>query len=111
NEEGASLVRRLEDVRALPESELRPYPRPPRRGLGRPTPEVEALAERLKELRNRKADELGLPRGTLLANAVVLAVARAAPADLQQLAAVEGMRRWKVDLLGEEFLAVIERAD
>ncbi|HET9947924.1 MAG TPA: HRDC domain-containing protein, partial [Longimicrobiales bacterium] len=110
-EEGPALVRRLEEVRALPESALRPYPKPVRRGAGRPTPEMEELAEKLKVVRNRKADRLGLPRGTLLANAVVLAVARAMPSSLEELARVEGMRRWKVELLGEDLLAVIRGTD
>jgi ribonuclease D len=109
-EEGAELVRRLRRVAALPESELRPYPRAARRGAGRPSPEADALAERLKEVRNRRADELGLPRGTLLPNSVLLAVARAAPQDLDALARVEGMRRWRVELLGKDFLEVIRRA-
>jgi ribonuclease D len=68
---------------------------------------MEAMAERLKAARNRKADQLGLPRGTLLSNAVVLEVARIAPPHLQALAEIEGMRRWKVDAVGAELLAVL----
>lgn len=108
-EEGAELVRRLGLVASLAEHELRPYPRPAKVKAGRPSPEVEALAEQLKEVRNRRADELGLARGTLLSNAVLLAVARAAPEDLDALARVEGMRRWKVEVLGKDFLEAIRR--
>jgi ribonuclease D len=108
-EEGAELVRRLASVATAADNELRPYPRGPRRGPSRATPEMEALAERLKNVRNRKADELRLPRGTLLSNAVLLEVARAAPKSLEELVAVEGMRRWKVEILGKEFLDVIRR--
>jgi len=110
HEEGADLVRRLQRVAKLPDAELRPYPKPQRRGPGRPTPEVEALAERLKRIRNRRADEVGLPKGALLANAVVLDVARAAPQNLDELVAIEGMRRWKADILGRDFLAAIRGA-
>ncbi|MGE0158978.1 MAG: ribonuclease D [Gemmatimonadales bacterium] len=109
-EEGPSLVQRLAGVAALAESELRPYPRGQRRGPGRATPEMEALAEKLKNVRNRKADELRLPRGTLLSNAVLLEVARAMPRTREALAAVEGMRGWKIDILGEAFLDVIRGA-
>ncbi|MEX2048014.1 MAG: HRDC domain-containing protein [Gemmatimonadota bacterium] len=109
-EEGHELVRRLQRVATLSDSELRPYPRPTRRGPGRPTPEMDALAERLKDVRNRRADEVGLPRGALLANAVLLDVARAAPKDIDALAQVGGMRRWKVELLGKDFLTVIRGA-
>lgn len=110
HEEGADLVRRLQSVAGLPDEELRPYPKPDRRGPGRPTPQIEELAERLKKIRNRRADEVGLSKGTLLANAVVLDVARAAPRSLEELAAIDGMRRWKVELLGKDFLAAIRGA-
>jgi ribonuclease D len=109
-EEGQALVRRLADVATLADSQLKPYPRGPRRGASRITPEMEALAERLKTVRNRKADELRLPRGTLLSNAVLLEVARAMPRSREALASVEGMRRWKVDVLGDDFLKVIRGA-
>jgi ribonuclease D len=110
NEEGAALLRRLDGIASAREEELRPYPKTPRHGEGRPTPEIEALSDRLKAVRNRRSDELGLPRGTLLSNAVVLEVARAAPADLEALAAIDGMRRWKADAVGSDLLAVIRGA-
>jgi ribonuclease D len=106
-EEGAELVRRLQRVAGLPDTELRPYPKPSRRGPGRPTPETEDLAEQLKRIRNRRATEVGLPKGTLLANAVVLDVARAAPRTIEDLSSIEGMRGWKVEILGSDFLAAI----
>jgi len=110
NEEGAALLDRLDRIAMAPDSELRPYPKGPRQGPGRPSPEVEALAERLKTVRNRRADELGLPRGTLLANGVVLEIARAAPRSMQELEAIEGMRKWKAAAVGEEMLALIRAA-
>jgi ribonuclease D len=109
-EEGDALVRRLARVAALTDAELQPYPRGPRRGPARASPETEALAERLKTVRNRKADELRLPRGTLLSNAVVMEVARARPRTMEALAQVEGMRRWKAEILGKEFLGSIRGA-
>ncbi|MGD8289539.1 MAG: HRDC domain-containing protein [Gemmatimonadota bacterium] len=109
-EEGDELLRRLDEIGRLPESELRPYPRTPRTGRGRPSPEIEELADRLKDVRNRKAAEVGLPRGTLLANAVLLEVALAAPADREQLLAVDGMREWRVDVIGDELLETIRRS-
>ena len=109
-EDGAELIRRLDAVATLSDKELRPYPKPSRRGPGRPSPQVEALAEKLKTVRNRRAEEIGLPRGTLLANAVVLEVARAAPRNMDDLMAIEGMRRWKAEVLGEAFFGVIRGA-
>jgi ribonuclease D len=54
---------------------------------------MDALAEKLKSVRNRKADELGLPRGTLLSNGVILEIARTMPRSIEALQAVDGMRR------------------
>jgi len=106
-EEGPDLLRRLQAVSGLSDRELRPYPKPTRRGPGRPAPETEDLAEELKKIRNRRASEVGLPKGTLLANAVVLEIARAAPRTLEELSATEGMRRWKAEILGKDFLEAI----
>jgi ribonuclease D len=108
-EDGDALVERLRAVVDMPESELTPYPRLSRRGAGRPPPELDALVDRLKEIRNRAAEELGLPRGTVLANAVIVGVAQAAPATREELLAVDGMRAWKADILGDRLLAAIAR--
>ena len=105
--EGRELVTRLRAVAQMPEAELQPYPRSMGGGPGRPPPEVEALAEKLKVVRNDRADELGLARGTLLPNAVLLEVARVAPTNREALAAIDGMRRWRTDVLADVLLAVI----
>ncbi|HIF23664.1 MAG TPA: ribonuclease D [Gemmatimonadetes bacterium] len=107
--EGRQLVSRLHAVVAIPEEELAPYPRKGGGGPGHPPPEVEELAEKLKAARNKAADELGLARGTLLSNAVLVEVARAAPEDTEALAAVGGMRRWRMHVLGDDLLAVIRK--
>ena len=104
---GHQLVARLRAVVDMPETELQPYPRKKGGGPGRPPPEVLQLAERLKGVRNHKADELGLARGTLLANAVLLEVALGAPTSSEALATMPGMRRWRMDVLGAQLLAVI----
>jgi ribonuclease D len=108
--DGAELMERLGRVAGLPDEELLPYPRPRKRGPGRPPPEVEALADRLKGVRNRRASELGLDRSVLPSNAVLLATAVEHPTELEALAAVPGMRRWQVEVMGEELLELIRRA-
>lgn len=108
--EGAELLRCLDRIAALPDDQLRPYPRGARRGAGRPTPEVEELAERLKSARNRRAEELGLDRGTLLPNALVQAIASERPRSLQALASVDGIRSWQVEAVGPALLEVLSRS-
>lgn len=107
--DGHGLLERLDHVAQLPDEALVGYPRPTRRGPPRPPPEVEALAEKLKAARNRRAVELGLDRGTLLPNATLLAVAQAAPRDEAELARVEGIRRWQVEAAGAALLTVLQR--
>lgn len=109
-EEGKELLRRLAAVTQMSDEELTPYPKLARRGSGRPPPELEEIVERLKGVRNRKADELGLPRGALLANAVIIDVARAAPTTLDDLVAVDGMRTWKAEVVGRELIEVLRTA-
>lgn len=107
--EGIELLRRFDRVAQLPDEELRPYPRSPRRGPGRPSQDVEALAEKLKVARSRRAEELGLDRGVLMANALVQAIAAERPASLEALARVEGIRAWQVEVLGPSLLEVLNR--
>lgn len=104
-EAGGDLVERLERVRNLPHDDLVGYPPPTRNGPGRPPPEVEERMDRLKRVRNRRAEELGIDRGTLLPNASLLEIARVAPAAEDELVGVPGVKRWQVEAVGRGLLA------
>ena len=106
---GSELVRILESTAQVPESELQPYPSRPRARSRRSSPETEALLEALKLVRNALAEKLGIAKGTLLSNAVLSRVAKANPQNLDSLAEVEGMRRWKIEVVGDSLLEVIHR--
>ncbi|HKJ01887.1 MAG TPA: HRDC domain-containing protein [Longimicrobiales bacterium] len=105
--DGDALLRRFDAVAQLPDAQLRPYPRNTRRGPGRPPPEVEELAERLKAARNKQAAAVGLDRGTLLPNALVTAVAMEAPADLEAMRSIDGIRGWQVEVVGPALLEIL----
>ena len=107
--EGEALLERLRNVERLPDSALAPYP--PRRanGRGRPPPDVEALAERLKETRNRRAQGLGMDRGTLMANGVITEIAWVHPRTIAALSTVPGVKKWQVEAVGKDLLAVLAR--
>ncbi len=105
--EGKDLISRLEMVESLPETQLPPLPRPSRNGPGRPPPEVDVIARRLKVVRNRRASELGMDRGTLLPNAVLMEIARKGPGTQAELEAVHGVRRWQTEELGPRLLEVL----
>ena len=104
---GESLLRVLEEVDRLPNAALSPYPRPARR-RARPTPDEEAVFERLKAARNRVAADLTLDRGRVMANNVLRAVAAANPKDLGELVAVDDVREWQAEVLGERLLAAMQ---
>jgi len=104
--EGKELIRRLHAVTELSDEEIVPYPRR-RGGPGRAPPEIEELADKIKVVRNRRADELGLARGSLLSNALLLEIARVRPSSIEELKAIDGVRNWKADVAGEEILAVL----
>lgn len=106
-DEGRTLLDRLAAVEALADSELRPYPAPSERGPGRPPPEVEARLARLKDVRNERADALGVDRGTLIPNATLLAIATRAPSNEGALGEVDGIRRWQVEVLGRDLLSAV----
>jgi ribonuclease D len=106
--EGERLLERLRRIEALPPSELVPYPRPPRgAGRGRPDPEVEERFLRLKEVRNRLAETLELDRGALLPNALLQALAESPPSSLDEMAKVEGIRNWQMEVAGSRLLEAL----
>lgn len=101
---GDSLVAAVERGLALPEKELPRFPRGERRT---PDPSFEARVEKLKQVRNKAATELGLDPGVLAPKGTLEAVARANPKDMKQMAAVSDVRKWQVEVLGKDFLGAL----
>jgi ribonuclease D len=66
----------------------------------RPDPAHEARFERLKQLRNRRAHQLGLEPGVACPNGALSAIARAAPTSVDALRNLEDLRRWQLEALG-----------
>ncbi len=108
-QEGQELLERMARIALLPDRDIKPIPRRSRGGPGRPTPDAEARDEKLKEIRNKRADELGIDRGTLMPNAVLLEIARKEPLTPEELATVPGLRRWQAEAVGEAMLALLNR--
>lgn len=104
---GRDLLARLEKVDALTDEDLVGYPRVNRSGPGRPPPELEAIVDRLKAVRNRLSEELGIARGSLVSNTLLIDIARIAPATTQDLAAISGVRRWQVEAVGGALLGAL----
>ena len=103
---GRTLLDRLDKTDRLDDSELVGYARGPI-GPRRPQPEVEEVANRLKAIRNEVAVDLGIDRGVLMSNTVILEIALVHPRSEEELAGIAGVRRWQVETLADRFLAAL----
>jgi ribonuclease D len=102
----AALLESVGRALTLPEAALPHVDRPPRQPRD---PAVEARMERLKAARNRVAAELGLDPGVLCGRSTLEAAARAQPQprDRGDLSRIEGLRRWQIEVLGDELLRAL----
>ena len=103
---GRELLDRLERTDGLDDSELVGYPSGPS-GPRRAPPAVEEIANRLKVVRNEAAEALGIARGVLMSNTVILEIALVHPGSVEELAQIEGVRHWQLETLADRFLAAL----
>jgi ribonuclease D len=102
---GAAILGAVERGLALEEAELPVLPR-------RPRPVIPgAMSRRIDKLRRWRAgavEPFGLEPGVLLPNRLITAIAEAGPRTLDELARVDGVRRWRIDTFGSALLAALE---
>jgi ribonuclease D len=108
---GQSLLNRLEQIDHLDKENLTGYPHSDPTSPGRPTSETQTIADRLKEVRNRRAEVLGIARGTLASNTLLLEIARDNPKNSDELISLNHMRRWQVEAVGNVLLKVLRKKD
>lgn len=72
-----------------------------------PDPAFDARLEKLKVARNKLAEEVDLQPGVLCPNGFLEAIARMEPTKVEELAAVEGMRKWQREVVGPGLLAAL----
>jgi ribonuclease D len=82
-------------------------PRRPREDAQRPDPAAIALYDRLRAWRSARAAERGVDADVVLTNQALLTIARAAPAGVEQLAALGVLGAWKLEEYGSDLLAVV----
>lgn len=104
---GRDIIAAVRRAQRLKGDELPRVERPPRRPR---EPEIEARLARLKGARTEITERLGLPPGVVCPNSVLDAIARAAPASLDELGTIPGMRRWQVESFGADLLAALQPA-
>lgn len=104
---GAELSAAIQ--RAKAEGPLERVPRPPSRAEEGELEEAEQeLHERLKQWRKERAQGEGLDSALVLNRRVLLRLAESRPRTRADLAQIEGLLPWQVELFGDELLRVIE---
>jgi ribonuclease D len=101
---GGAILDAVEAGLALPDIELPELPRPRRPTISG------ATSRRIEKLRRWRAGataRIGLEPGVVLPNRLITAIAEAAPRTLEELAWVDGVRRWRVETFGPELLAAM----
>lgn len=73
----------------------------------RPSPAVERRIAALLAWRSEAAPRLGLDPGLVLPRRLIERLAETGPRDVAELAAVDGVRRWRSGALGQEILAAL----
>jgi ribonuclease D len=101
---GKEILAAIRRGLSLPDDRLPRYPRPVRH---RSDPAVDARLERLKVARNALAARHELPAGVVAPNWLLEGIARRAPASLEDLGEVGGIRRWQVEVLGPDLLKAV----
>ena len=98
---GDELWSAIADGLRIPDSELPTFPR-----TKRPPPDAgyERRLERLKAARDAAAGSIPLDPGLVCPNGTLQAVARAEPRRAEDLDAVEGLRRWQREVIGDAVL-------
>jgi ribonuclease D len=101
---GAALLAAIERGLAVHERDLPRFPRGERRVSD---PAFEHRVERLKATRNAAATRLGIDPGVLCPKGTLEALARARPGSVGALGGIPEVRKWQVELLGEELLKAL----
>lgn len=98
---GRVLLGVVRKALALPKEEWPVYPRGERRERD---PEVDERMKLLKKMRSAMAEQLAMDPGILVNNAQLEGLARACPADMEQLAELGVLKNWQREVLGEGLL-------
>jgi ribonuclease D len=88
----------------LPDAELPRFPKAPR---WERDPDFDARASALRTVRDAAATRLDMDPGVLCSRDRLEAVARRNPATIEELAEMPELRRWQVDVLGQDFLEAL----
>jgi ribonuclease D len=101
---GAAILDAVERALLLDDSALPVLPRHKRPSI---PGGMSRRIDKLRRWRTSATEQVGLEPGVLLPNRLITAIAEAGPRTLDELARVDGVRRWRVETLGEGMLAAL----
>jgi ribonuclease D len=107
-EQGGAIVAAVARGLAVPDSDLPRFPRSPR---WEKDPQLDQRVSQLKSVRDSAAQRLDLDPGVLCARDRLEAVARRHPSSLNDFAEIVEMRRWQVEVLGEDFVKAMRKGN
>jgi ribonuclease D len=102
---GGEIVAALERAAALPESGLPTLPVAPRVVVSE---ETKKRVDALRTWRAAEAAKLGIDISIVLPNRLVDKLAEAAPRTAAALADVPGLRRWRMETFGEDWIKLLK---
>jgi ribonuclease D len=103
---GADIIAAILRGMEAPEAELPKFPRGQRWSKDR---DFDERVARLKSVRDAAATRLELDPGVLCSRERLETVARSEAHTVQDLAAVPDLRRWQIEVMGEELIAACRR--
>ncbi|MBM4193083.1 MAG: ribonuclease D [Gemmatimonadetes bacterium] len=101
---GGEMLDAIRRGLAVPESELPRFPKAKRWARD---PDFDAKVAAIKSVRDAAAKRLELDPGVLCSRDRMEAVARLLPRAVEELSAVEGLRRWQIAELGSGFVKAL----
>jgi ribonuclease D len=103
---GAEMLAAVRRGLAVPDAELPRFPKAPRWDRD---PEFDDKLARLKAVRDAAATRLELDPGVLFSRDRMEAVVRRAPKSVDDLADMKELRRWQIEVLGEDLVKALKK--
>jgi ribonuclease D len=101
---GQALAAAVQRALLLPDADLPQWPSRPRPRI---PGAVSRRVETLRKWRSGATQRFGLEPGVLLPNRLIGQIAEAGPCTVEELVAIEGVRRWRAETFGREIIAAL----
>ena len=101
---GKTIVKKLQEVEALPESELPVYPKNNFRSSETRSP---GAIKALKEWRQKVAEKLEIDISLVCTNAQIQSLSVSCPEDIHRLKKTGILRNWQIDAYGDKICEIL----